>query len=72
MVRYLYGALRSQGINDDVINAIVKALNKEFIKRDLDEKEVTFVLEFDGSKVKVRDIKIWEPSKEAEGFEFSL
>ena len=65
MAKYVYGALKGQNVPDDVIKKVIRALNKWAIKADLEEKEVTFTLELsdDYSKIKVRSIKIWQPTQ---------
>ena len=65
MAKYVYGALKGQGVPDDVIKKVIKTLNKWAIKADLEEKEVTFDLELsdDYSKITIKNIKIWEPTQ---------
>ena len=65
MAKYVYGALKGRNVPDDVIKKVIKALNKWAIKADLEEKEVTFDLELsdDYSKITIKNIKIWEPTK---------
>jgi N-acetylglucosamine kinase-like BadF-type ATPase len=64
MMKYVYGALKGQEVPDEVIKKITKALQKWVIKEDLEEKEITFTLEVEDGKVKVRNVKIWQPVEE--------
>jgi uncharacterized protein YgfB (UPF0149 family) len=63
MMKYIYGALKGQGVPDDVIKKVTKMLQKWVIKEDLEEKEITFDLELsdDYSKIKIKNLKIWQP-----------
>ena len=75
MVRYVYGALKERDVPDEVIKGVIKALNKWAVKSDLEDKEVTFDLELndDYSKITIKNIKIWEPTKTVdETFELTL
>jgi len=75
MVRYVYGALRDRGVPDEVIKGVIKALIKWAVKSDLEDKEVTFDLELsdDFTKLKIKNLRIWEPTKTIDGvFELTL
>ncbi|MEO2154590.1 MAG: hypothetical protein ABGW69_02170 [Nanoarchaeota archaeon] len=66
MAKYVYGALKGQGVSDDIIKEIIKMLNKWAIKHDLEGKEITFDLELikdneDYTSINIKNVKIWEP-----------
>jgi len=65
MMKYVYGALKGQNVPDEVIKKVTRLLQKWVIKEDLEEKEITFDLELsdDHSKVKIKNVKIWQPSE---------
>ena len=63
MAKYIYGALKSQNVPDDVIKKVIKTLNKWVIKQDIEDKEITFDMELDSdyTKIKIKNLKIWQP-----------